>query len=56
MMGNRQHLKAPEYDVVYARKMYCYLVNKHGRTVKFYKNYMSRRRRYAGKEELRNID
>ena len=59
MMGRNQILKsAMEYDVVYARKIYCYLVNR-SQNVKFAKRKMNKRYRQQNKidkHELISID
>jgi hypothetical protein len=53
MMGIRQEFKsAAEYDVVYNRKVYCYLVNDPSQ-VRWWKRYMRRRRRQEAKRALR---
>jgi hypothetical protein len=57
MMGHRDRLKtALEYDVIYDRGLYCYLVN-HGKNPKhFAKNQINRRARREAKKELRDYD
>lgn len=53
--GNNQRLKsAAEYDVLYSRGIYCYLVN-HSPVHKI-KKQMSRRRRRENKQELLKVD
>jgi len=55
MMGIRQKLKGgAEYDLIYGRKMYCYL-NNHNNSRRSIKRGMSRRRRKIAKCEIRNI-
>ena len=52
MMGTRQRLKGGmEYDVIYARKQYCYLINK-PKLVKYAKRRMAKRRRIEHKKKL----
>ena len=52
MMGHRDKLKSGlEYDVIFARKIYCYLQN-NPKMVKFAKNQINRRDRYSIKGKL----
>lgn len=54
MMGIKQQLKTgAEYDVVYARKTYCYLQN-HPSIVKSVKRSMAKCRRKESKTNLLN--
>jgi len=51
MMGRKQRLiNAAEYDVLYGRKYYCYLINRHGYMVGWAKRKMNRRLRQENKE------
>lgn len=56
MMGRKQILKcADEYDVIYAKKKYCYLVN-HCEKVKKIKRRLNKRfRRELNQETKKNI-
>lgn len=50
MMGTRQKIKSGlEYDVLYDRRTFCYLVN-HSSLKKFAKKCMARRRRRDDKK------
>lgn len=50
---NKQKLKTgEEYDLLYARKFYCYL--QRSGVAKFIKRTLSRRRRYESKKEIRD--
>jgi hypothetical protein len=52
MMGRKQQLKdGLEYDVVFGRGVYCYLVNHHN-IVKWVKRKMNKRLRRKYKKEL----
>lgn len=54
-MGIKQKLKnGIEYDVLYARKFYCYLQNNVS-LVRFAKKQMSRRRRREEKNNLTEV-
>lgn len=53
MMGNRnKKYSADEIDVLYNRKLYCYLVN-NNKNVRFAKKAMVKRSRTSAKKELR---
>ncbi|MCH8517481.1 MAG: hypothetical protein LAT68_14240 [Cyclobacteriaceae bacterium] len=55
MMGTRQELKhGDEWDVVYARHVYCYLRNRPS-TVRDAKRRLRRRRRHEARKELRCV-
>lgn len=53
MMAHRDKLKTGlEVDVIYARKIYCYLSN-NTKLVKFAKNAINRRSRYEARLSLK---
>ena len=53
MMGNKQKLKSGiEYDVIYDRGLYCYLVNR-PHLIKWTKRQLSKRRRREAKQTLK---
>ena len=53
MMGHKDKLKSGmEYDVIFARKIYCYLFN-NSKLKRFAKNAINRRNRRKAKLELK---
>jgi len=53
MMGHRDRLKTGmEYDVIFARRIYCYLFN-NSKLKRFVKNAINRRNRRKAKLELK---
>ena len=54
MMQHKNKLKdGLEYDVIFYRKMYCYLKNNHS-LIKFAKNKINRRNRFNSKLQINN--
>ena len=52
MMQHKDKLKSGlEYDVIFYRKMYCYLKNNHS-LIKFVKNKINKRNRFKSKIQL----
>lgn len=52
-MGHKDSLKSGmEYDVIFARKIYCYLIN-NSKLKRFVKNAINRRNRKKAKLELK---
>jgi hypothetical protein len=55
-MGIKQKLiKGIEYDVIYAKRLYCYLKN-NNKLVRYVKKQMRKRRRVEGKNEVNKND
>ena len=55
MMGIKQKLKSGlEYDVIYGKKKYCYLVN-NNKLVRFAQKAMRKRRRAESKNHMQKV-
>lgn len=55
MMGRKQELKnGLEEDVVYGKRLYCYLVN-NNKIVKYAKRQMNKRMRRKNKKEIKKL-